>query len=81
MAKKYTSKKRSAKLDQFYTNPYIAKLLFQKVKDKVPQKSRQAYLEPSAGSGSFSDLFDGDKKFCFDLDPKKDYIVKNGGGD
>ena len=57
------------KLDQFYTNPKIAKKLFTSLGDL----RKYHLLEPSAGTGSFSNLFPNDST-KIDLEPKQDDI-------
>lgn len=53
-------------LDQYYTNKDIALYCFN-LFNQITKKQFDLYLEPSAGSGSFSDL---DKNFlAFDLSP------------
>jgi predicted RNA methylase len=65
---------KSKELDQFYTNQTIAKKLYSQLESKF-DLSDYYLLEPSAGSGSFSDLFHQNSLAC-DLDPKKEYIQK-----
>ena len=60
------------KLDQFYTKPDIAKKYYNLLKKKY-NLANFVLLEPSAGTGSFSDNFSGDF-LALDLSPKKDYI-------
>lgn len=60
------------KLDQFYTKPDIAKKYYNLLKKKY-NLTNFVLLEPSAGTGSFSDNFSGDF-LALDLSPKKDYI-------
>lgn len=68
---------KSRELDQFYTNPKIAKKYFEITKKMIKDLDSKILLEPSAGSGSFSDLFISDYQFlALDLDPKKSYIQK-----
>jgi hypothetical protein len=65
---------KSAHLDQFYTNPLIAKKCIELVCEHLPKKKHIQYIEPSAGSGSFSSQLKN--CFSFDLDPKLDDIDK-----
>lgn len=62
------------KLDQFYTKPDIAKKYYNLLEKKYNLKDF-LLLEPSAGTGSFSDNFSNDF-LALDLSPKKDYIKK-----
>ncbi len=61
-------------LDQFYTNPIIAKRYYQLLKSKF-DLNNYFLFEPSAGEGSFSDLFHSNS-LASDLSPKKKYIKK-----
>ena len=62
------------KLDQFYTNKYIAKYLYEEL-DSLLNLNDFFLFEPSAGAGSFSDLFHNES-LSIDVSPKKDYIKK-----
>lgn len=64
----------SRKLDQFYTKKEIAKICYDLV-SKTINVSNYTLIEPSAGEGTFSDLFH-ENKIALDLDPKKDNIIK-----
>lgn len=66
--------KESKELDQFYTNPEIAKKLFNKLKSNY-NLDLFLLIEPSAGNGAFSDLFN-QEFIALDLSPKKSYIKK-----
>jgi len=68
---------KSRLLDQFYTKEMVAKKCFDFVLDflNTTQKSFDVFLEPSAGLGSFWNLFPIDKRVGFDLDPKCDDII------
>lgn len=59
-------------LDQYYTNPSVAKSLSDYIKTMPWFNSINRIIEPSAGLGSFSDNFPG--CIAYDIDPKKDYI-------
>jgi len=61
-------------LDQFYTNPDVARYLFNVIKEEVNLENK-ILVEPSAGTGSFSNLFE-QKSIKLDLDPKQDDITK-----
>jgi hypothetical protein len=68
--------KEKRELDQFYTNPEVAKQCVSKIK-KLFNLDKYSILEPSAGAGSFSDIFkDKEGSMALDLDPKKAYIKK-----
>jgi predicted RNA methylase len=62
----------SKKLDQFYTNPIIASLCYGLIREII-NIDNFFLFEPSAGTGSFSNLFHENSMAC-DLDPKMDYI-------
>lgn len=64
---------KSRELDQFYTNPKIASYCFDVISEKIKLED-YFLIEPSAGTGSFSDLFH-ENSVALDLDPKKDYIL------
>ena len=59
---------KAKQLDQFYTNPLIAKKCIDLLEEHIPKAQRQYYIEPSAGTGSFSSQL----KNCVsvDIDPK-----------
>jgi len=65
----------SKKLDQFYTNTKISQACMYAL-EKDYNLEEYFLFEPSAGTGSFSDLFHANS-LAVDLDPKKDYIQKN----
>jgi hypothetical protein len=66
---------KSRELDQFYTNPNLAKKYYEFLNDKYDLSSF-FLIEPSAGEGSFSSLFHKDS-IAMDLEPKKDYIKES----
>lgn len=66
--------KRSKVLDQFYTQPKVAMHCLAVLERVVPEASRAVYLEPSAGSGSFSSL--RENMIAIDIDPKIKEIEK-----
>jgi len=77
MAQKYKSQSNSAQFDQFYTKPSIAEVIVNGVLKIINPSNRKIFLEPSAGNGSFSDLLvDKHNSICFDIDPKREYIIK-----
>lgn len=70
------NKQKKRDLDQFYTNPKVAKQCVSKL-NKLFNLDKYSILEPSAGAGSFSDIFkDKEGSMALDLDPKKAYIKK-----
>ena len=72
-----TGIKRDIK-DQFYTNTNISNSCIKLVLNTIDINKNDIILEPSAGSGSFSDYFSNNEYnlFAYDIDPKKEYIVK-----
>jgi hypothetical protein len=71
MKSKKTGKAKD--LDQFYTNPVIAKTCIDLVNILIPESKRQFFLEPSAGTGSFSMQLD--RCVSVDLDPKIPNVI------
>lgn len=69
-------RENSRSLDQFYTNPKYAEHVFNVIKSKIDLNIFDVLLEPSAGSGSFFNLFDKKKRIGLDLDPKSSDIIK-----
>lgn len=65
---------KSKTLDQFYTKKEVAKYCYEEI-CKILDIKNYKIIEPSAGTGSFSDLFH-DNFIALDLDPKKEYIKK-----
>jgi hypothetical protein len=65
---------KSKELDQFYTHQKIALKCFQVIEEEINLKSFML-IEPSTGTGSFSNLFH-ENSISLDLDPKQDYIIK-----
>jgi len=63
-------------LDQFYTNPEIAKECLKKLNDLIDLNQFDHLLEPSAGTGSFYSLLDKKKRIGLDIDPKLREIRK-----
>ena len=66
----------SRKLDQFYTNPAYAVGFYKKISEIVDISQAELLLEPSAGSGSFFNLFDSKRRFGLDLEPKTAGVVQ-----
>lgn len=67
---------KSKKLDQFYTNPTVAKYCYEKLKSMINLEQYSIVLEPSAGDGSFFNLFPKKRRLGLDLDPKGSEIVE-----
>jgi predicted RNA methylase len=65
----------SKDLDQFYTDPKIAKIFVDKINKLIPLKYFDLVIEPSAGSGNILKYLPKNS-LAFDLDPKADGIVK-----
>lgn len=63
-------------LDQFYTNVNYAKHFYKIIQDNVNLEQYSIQLEPSAGTGSFFNLMDKNKRVGLDLDPKSTDIQK-----
>lgn len=63
-------------LDQFYTNSHVAERLYKKTQDLINTNNYDIIIEPSAGTGSFYQLFPHDKRLGLDLEPKYEGIVK-----
>lgn len=61
-------------LDQFYTHPDIAKQCLLWLEKNIPASKRKSFLEPSAGTGAFSNLIS--PVLAFDLHPKASGIKK-----
>jgi predicted RNA methylase len=64
----------SRKLDQFYTKQNIAKECYDLICNTI-NIFNYKLIEPSAGKGSFSDLFH-ENSIAIDLDPQKKNIIK-----
>ena len=73
---KKTGKDRDFK-DQFYTNSLVSNRCIEEWIKHVNRKDIHV-IEPSAGSGSFSDYFKENNYNIdsYDIDPKQDYIMK-----
>ena len=72
-----TGKNRSI-TDQFYTNRNISLKCIKLFLETIKIKKEDIIIEPSAGNGSFSDYFKENKYNieAYDIDPKKEYIIK-----
>jgi hypothetical protein len=66
----------SRKLDQFYTNPEYALGFYKKISEIVDISNAEFLLEPSAGSGSFFNLFDNKRRIGLDLEPKTAGVIQ-----
>ena len=64
------------KLDQFYTDPAYAQQFLTTIAQTVNLDQFDHVLEPSAGTGSFYNLLDNDRRIGLDLEPKAQGIVK-----
>lgn len=58
--------------DKYYTPPTVARFCIDKVKELIGEENITEWVEPSAGSGSFSHQLLGCK--AYDLYPQHDYI-------
>lgn len=65
---------KSSELDQFYTNSAVAKRCIDEVEKLIPASGRKVYIEPSAGTGSFSSQL----KNCIaiDIDPQNKKTIQ-----
>jgi len=77
---KYTGFER-LNIELFYTRTDIAEFCYNKFKEVMGQKlnyDTDLVIEPSAGTGEFSDLImnDFDNVESYDIHPKRDYMVK-----
>lgn len=66
----------SRKLDQFYTDPAYAEQFLIKIGQTVDLDQYDHLLEPSAGTGSFYNLLDTNKRIGLDLDPKAAGVIQ-----
>jgi hypothetical protein len=66
----------SIELDQYYTDPVYAQHFFDVVKQNVDINDCDILLEPSAGTGSFYNILDINKRIGLDLDPKASGVIK-----
>lgn len=64
---------KSKLLDQFYTNPEIAKMCINLLQETLKSKDT-VYVEPAAGTGSFSSMVK--KCISVDIDPKVKGMIK-----
>lgn len=66
----------SRKLDQFYTDPKYAQQFLNTIGQTVDLTAYDHLLEPSAGTGSFYNLLDANKRIGLDLEPKSTGIIQ-----
>lgn len=67
---------RAKELDQFYTNPDVAKECVELLKKHIDIKKYDLLLEPSAGDGAFLNNLPKNKRIGVDLDPQHPEIKK-----
>jgi hypothetical protein len=72
-----TGKKRN-QTDKFYTKSCIAETCINNLLKVIPIDKSDIFIEPSAGTGSFSDYFKYNNYIikAYDIDPKQEYIEK-----
>jgi len=63
-----------AGLDQFYTEGSVAERCLQLFTQSVPEPNRKIVIEPSAGTGAFSDRIEN--CIALDIDSPLDHILK-----
>lgn len=63
-------------MDQFYTNPEIAKMCLLDLQSIVNFDDFDVVLEPSAGTGSFFSILPTSKREGLDLEPKHEEVKK-----
>jgi hypothetical protein len=61
---------KKSKLDQFYTSENISKLCYNQIIELYNLNTFDIFLEPSAGTGSFFNLFPESKRLGIDLEPQ-----------
>lgn len=76
MKSKFGKREKKNENDQFYTDPVYAKRYIEVVDKILNISSFDFCVEPSAGTGSFSNNIPHSKVFAFDLEPKDSKIVK-----
>ena len=67
---------RDVGLDQFYTNPDVAKQCLTTIETKFPWNSWKYVVEPSAGNGSFYTQIPFSNKIGIDISPEHESIIK-----
>lgn len=73
---KKVPQENARKLDQFYTDPAYAEQFYSAIQECVDLSKYDHVLEPSAGTGSFYNLLDANKRIGLDLDPKAQGVIK-----
>lgn len=68
------NKKIAKKLDKFYTNDNVAAYIIDKTKEVLSLDEKVKWLEPSAGSGAFSNKLSN--VLAYDLYPENNSIIK-----
>lgn len=77
MSEQDTGKFRTNSKDQFYTNRVISKKCVDLVIKHIPHVAKYTWVEPSAGTGSFTEALDSQyKRVAMDIDPKSDTVKK-----
>jgi hypothetical protein len=67
-------------LDQYYTKQHVAKQYVDIFMECIePTRNNSVFIEPSAGSGAFSDILreTGMLTLSYDIDPKRDYMIQH----
>ena len=72
---KNIGKKRDSK-DKFYTNSNISQLCIQEIKKLNLYHKNDILIEPSAGSGSFSNQLNDYHIISYDIEPENENIIK-----
>lgn len=62
--------------EEFYTKREVSKKCIDVLSSYFDLDSFDTIIEPSAGDGSFCDFLNKDKLKSYDIEPKKDYIIK-----
>lgn len=76
MKSKFGKREKKNENDQFYTDPNYAKKYIEIVDKIFDISSFDFCIEPSAGTGSFSNNITQSKVIAFDIDPKDEKIIK-----
>lgn len=74
--KKFGKRVKKNKMDKFYTRPEVSKVLVQKLQELYSFEDFDAFLEPSAGSGSFLMCLPKDKRMGIDLMPENEEVLE-----
>ena len=62
--------------DKYYTPKDLAKRLIDKTYEIIGEENISETIEPSAGSGSFSDQIYHNVCFAYDIEPEAEGIIK-----